>query len=107
MHQSFDESVEALGVEVEDNGLMRDVIVWISDRLGYSIDQIFALVGIAYCTVSGEEVVYFNDKFLVEIIKFLCDTRNVSPEFVIQKFGIRNSFQDPNRVLNVVNMCRE
>ena len=107
MHQSFDESVSALGVEVEDNGLMRDVIVWISDRLGYSIDQIFGLIGIAYCTVSGDEVVYFNDNFLVEIIKFLCDTRNVSPEFVIQKFGIRNSFQDPNRVMNVANMCRQ
>ena len=106
MHQTFDESVEALGVEVADNGLMRDVIIWILDRLGYSIDQIFALVGIAYCTVSGDEVVYFNDKFLVEIIKFLSDTRNVSPEFVIEKLGIRNTFQDPNRILNVANMCR-
>ena len=106
MHQSFDESVKALDVAIEDNGLMRDVIVWISDRLGYSIDQIFAMVGIAYCTVSADEVVYFNDKFLVEIIKFLCDTRNVSPEFVIEKFGIRNTFQDPNRILSVVNMCK-
>ncbi len=106
MHQGYDESVAALGVTVQDTALMRDVIILINDRLGYSIDQIFGLIGMAYCTVSADEVVYFNDAFLVEIIKYVSETRNMSIEFVIEKFGIRNSFQDPNRIINVVNMCR-
>ncbi|MBQ8178338.1 MAG: hypothetical protein IJ033_04005 [Clostridia bacterium] len=106
MHQSYDESVEALGVKVQDTSLMRDVVIWISDRLGYSVDQIFGMIGMAYCTVSGDGVVYFNDAFLVEIIKYLSYTRNQSVEFIIEKLGIRNSFQDPNRIINVVAMCK-
>lgn len=110
MNQSFDESVKSLCVEEiaeKDNGLLRDVIIYLSDKLGYSIDNIFAMVGLAYCTVSGEGVHYFNDNFLVEIIKFLADTRDHSPEFIIEKLGIRNTFQDPNRIISVVKMCRK
>ncbi len=106
MRQGYDESLNALGVMVSDTSLMRDVIILISDRLGYSIDQIFGMIGMAYCTVSGDGVHYFNDAFLVEIIKYVSETRNMSIEFVIEKFGIRNSFQDPNRIVNVANMCR-
>ena len=107
MNQSFDESVKSLEVETNDNALLRDVVVELSDRLGYSIDQIFARLGIAYCTVSGNSVHYFNDAFVVEIIKFICETKKISPEFAIQKLGIRNSHEDPNRVLKVAQMCRK
>ena len=106
MHQSYDESIQALGVEMQDTSLMRDIVILISDRFGYSIDQIFGMIGMAYCTVSGDGVVYFNDAFVVEIIKYLSATRNQSVEFIIEKLGIRNSFQDPNRIINVVAMCK-
>lgn len=106
MHQGYDESVSALGVIADGTSLMRDVVIWISDRLGYSVDQIFGMLGMAYCTVSGDEVVYFNDAFLVEIITYLAETRKQSVEFIIEKLGIRNTFQDPNRIAYVASICR-
>ena len=106
MHQGYDESLQSLGVIREDTALMRDVVIWISDRLGYSIDQIFGMLGMAYCTVSAGEVYYFNDNFVVEIIKYLSETRRQSVEFVINKLGIRNTFEDSNRVAYIASLCR-
>lgn len=106
MRQSYDESISALEVTPNGTELMRDVVILINDRHGYSVDQIFGLLGFAYCTVSGDEVVYFNDEFLVNIIRYLAETRQQGVEFIIKKLGIINTFQDPNRVANVVALCR-
>ncbi len=105
MRQTYDESVSALQVTPVGNALMRDTILLLSDRLGYGIDQIFTMLGFAYCGISAGKVVYFNDAFLVELIRDVADKRNVSIESVIRKFGIINTCEDPNRVATVSAMC--
>ncbi len=105
MRQTYDQNVEALQIVPEGNKLMRDTILLLSDRLGYSIDQIFSMMGFAYCAVAGGQVVYFNDNFLVELIRYVAEKRNTSVEFVIKQFGIINTFEDPNRIMTLTSMC--
>lgn len=105
--RTFDYAWDALELGVYDKkSVAIDVIIDLSDRLGYSIDQLFAMMGFAYCAVVGGKVEYYNDALVVEIIRFIARSRRQPVQSVIESLGIRNSFEDPDRVKTVAMYCR-
>lgn len=105
--RTFDYAWDALGVtELDKKPVAVDIIIELSDRLGYSIDQIFAMMGFLYCGVVGGIVQYYNDELVVEIIRFLSRSRRQPIESVIASLGIRDTFEDPSRVRNIASMAR-
>lgn len=78
-----------------------DVAILLFDRLGYSIDQIFQMMGFAYAAVICGKVEYYNDDLLVRVIKDYAIEKNLPVTNVIDLFGIRNSLEDPGRVKQV------
>lgn len=105
--RTFDYACDALQLEIYDkHSLAIDTIIDLSDRLGYSVDQIFAMMGFAYCAVVGGKVEYYNDALVVEIIRFVSRSRRQPVESVIDSLGIRDSFEDPDRVKTIAAYCR-
>ena len=78
-----------------------DVAILLFEQLGYSIDQIFNMMGFAYSAVIGGQVQYYNDKFLCSVMKDYALEHNIPMTNVIELFGIRNTLEDPNRVRQV------
>lgn len=107
LKHSFDASYELLNAYVPDKrALAVDVVIEISDRLGYSVDKIFAMLGFAYCAVIDGQCVYYNDELLVQIVLKMADTRGMLVEGVIAKLGIIDTFEDPARRAYVAKLCR-
>lgn len=107
LKHSFDASYELLNANVADKrALATDVTIYLSDRLGYSVDTIFGMLGFAYCAVIDGQCVYYNDELLVKIVLKMAKTHNMFIEAAIDKLGIINTFEDPNRKAYVAKLCR-
>ncbi len=100
--RTFDYAWRTLQVEkYQKRPVAIDVAEELFDRLGYSIDQIFQMMGFAYCAVINGTVQYYNEDLLVRLIKDYALEHNCPVTKVIELFGIRNSHEDPQRVLRV------
>lgn len=107
LKHSFDASYKLLDACVADKReLATDVVIEISDRLGYSVDKIFAMLGFAYCAVIDGQCVYYNDELLVQIILKMADTHGMFVEGAIARLGIIDTFEDPARKAYVAKLCR-
>ena len=107
LKHSFDAGYELLNANVADKrALATDVTIYLSDRLGYSVDTIFGMLGFAYCAVIDGQCVYYNDELLVKIVLKMAKTHNMFIEAAIDKLGIINTFEDPNRKAYVAKLCR-
>lgn len=99
---TFDYAWRILRIELlQKRTVAIDVAILMFERLGYSIDQIFQMMGFAYAAVIGGKVEYYNDDFLVRVIKDYAAATKTPVISVINAFGIRNSQEDPDRVKQV------
>ena len=99
---TFDYAWRILRIELlQKRTVAIDVAILMFERLGYSIDQIFQMMGFAYAAVIGGKVEYYNDDFLVRVIKDYAAATKTPVISVINAFGIRNSLEDPDRVKQV------
>lgn len=99
---TFDYAWKRLRIELlQKRTVAIDVAILMFERLRYSIDQIFQMMGFAYAAVIGGKVEYYNDDFLVRVIKDYAAATKTPIISVIDAFGIRNSLEDPDRVKKV------